>query len=101
MRRSPPALVLLPSRDETPGPRGLTFQECSARAEWFRRETADVDFNPIDIDLNDNHVGVRKARRKMRIQIGRPHGSHFCDIIDDRRAAAQGDVPVPRGMLKG
>ena len=64
---TPPALVYLPSGDETPGPLGLTFQERSARAEWFRREAADVDFYPIDIDLNDNYVGVRKAGRKTRI----------------------------------
>ncbi len=78
----------------------MTLQECSSRAEWLRREAADVDFDPIDIDLNDDHIGVREAGRKMSIQIARPHGSHFRDILDDRSAAAQGDVAVARRMLK-
>ena len=59
-----------------------------------------MDFDPIDIDLNDDHIGIREAGRKMRIQIARPHGSHFRDILDDRSAAAQGDVAVAGRMLK-
>jgi hypothetical protein len=44
-------------------PPSVEFQERSPGAEWFRREAADVDFNPIDIDLDDNHIGVRAAGR--------------------------------------
>lgn len=58
-----------------------------------------MDFNPIDIDLNDNHVGVRKAGRKMRIQID--HMVRISAIIDGRCPAAQGGIPVAGGMLKG
>jgi hypothetical protein len=65
----------------------LTLKQRSSGAEWFRRKAADVDFNPIDIDLDDNHIGIREARRKMRIQVARPHSSHFRDILGNRRAA--------------
>ena len=59
-----------------------------------------MDFNPDDVDLDDDHIGIREARRKMRIQIARPHGSHFRDIFDDCRAAAQGDMAIAGGVLK-
>jgi hypothetical protein len=98
--RSRSRRYLLPSWDETPRPGRLTFQECSSRAEWFRREAAYVDFDLIDIDLNHDHIGVREAWRKMRIHVARPHGSHLCDILDNRNAAAQGDVAVAGRMLK-
>ena len=26
-----------------------------------------MDFNPVDVDLDDDHIGVREAGRKMRI----------------------------------
>lgn len=94
VRGHDPGDTCLPRRDETPAAGRLTFQECSSRAEWFGREAADVDFDPIDIDLNDDHISVREAGRKMRIQVARPHGSHFRDIFDDRHAATQGDVAV-------
>src|SRR5450432_4787032 len=93
-------IAALPSRDETPRPGTLALQQRSPGSEWFRREAADVDFNPVDLDLDDDHIGVREAGRKVRIQIARPHGSHLRDIFNDRRAAAQSDIAVAGGMLK-
>jgi hypothetical protein len=78
----------------------LALQQRSPGSEWFRREAADVDFNAIDVDLDDDHIGVREPGRKMRIQIARPQGAHLRDIFDDRRAAAQCDIAVAGGMLK-
>jgi hypothetical protein len=45
----------------------LTLQQRSSVAEWRRRQATDMNFDPIDIDSNDDHVGVGEARRKMSI----------------------------------
>src|SRR4051794_6209660 len=67
----------LPRWNEAPGPRGLPFQQRPSRSEWFGREAAYVDLDPIDVNLNNDHICVGEAGRKMRIQVARPHGPHF------------------------
>ncbi|HJQ55762.1 MAG TPA: hypothetical protein VJ890_02575, partial [Vineibacter sp.] len=59
-----------------------------------------MDFYPIDVDPDHDHVGVGEAGRKPRVQLARPQGAHFRDIFDDRRATAEGDVAVAGRMLK-
>jgi hypothetical protein len=46
-----------------------------------------VDFNPIDIDLDDDHISVCETGREMHVQVARPHGPHYADIVYDRRVA--------------
>ena len=69
-------------------------------AKRFWCEAARVDFDAIDLNLDDDHVGVREARWKTRIELGEPYGPHFRNIVDDRGSAAQGDVTLSGGVLK-
>jgi hypothetical protein len=79
----------------------LAFQQCSSGAPWFWRESTHVDFDPIDVNLDDDHIGVREPWWKMRIEITRPYASHYCDVFDDSGPATQRDIAVSGGMLKG
>jgi hypothetical protein len=99
--RGNPVRGCLPGGDETPWPVSLTLQQRSSGAERLRRQAADMDFNPVDVDPDHDHIGVREARRKMRIEIAPPQRSHFRDVVEYRRAATEADVALARGMLKG
>jgi hypothetical protein len=66
----------------------LAFKQRSAGAEWLRGKPARMNLDPINVHLDNDHIGIRETGRKLRIPFARPHGSHLGNIVDDRGSPA-------------